>query len=512
LTTVLHAATPSTLRRDRVDPLTHALADQAFSRASGAPLVGGNAIRLLRDAAENFPAMLDAIRAAHGTVHLEMYIVHPDSAGRMFLEALTEAAHRGVRVRVLYDWWGGIQATIRRFWAPLEASGAEVRAFNPPSLLSPLGWVHRDHRKLLVADHRVAIVTGLCIGEEWLGDPERGVDPWRDTGVAVEGPAVADLDMAFADAWQAAGAPLPPHDVPLRDDLAARGDVGLRVIAGTSYSTAMFRVDTLIAALARKRLWLTDAYYAGTSTYVQALRAAAHDGVDVRLLLPGAGSDIAIMQMMSRAGYRTLLEAGVRIFEWNGPMIHAKTAVADGRWSRIGSTNLNIASWMSNWELDVIIEDRQVGEDMEAMYLEDLDRSTEIVLGGRRARRVVRSTPAARLPRPQRRRAGGVAAGALRVGKAVGAAISDTRMLGPEEARLPLASGALLFTLALLGAWKPSALALPIALLCGWIGLGLVASGLTSWVRARRAGRRAAQADAPGGHASQADDRHRPAS
>jgi cardiolipin synthase A/B len=508
---VLHAATPSTLRRDRVDPLTHALADQAFSRASGAPLVGGNAIRLLRDAAENFPAMLDAIGAARDTIHLEMYIVHPDRAGRMFLEALTAAAARGVRVRVLYDWWGGIQTTIRRFWASLEAAGAEVRAFNPPSLLSPLGWVHRDHRKLLVADHRFAVVTGLCIGEQWLGDPERGVEPWRDTGIGVEGPAVADLEVAFADAWQAAGEPLPPSDVPRRDGLPTKGDVGLRVIAGTSYSTAMFRVDTLIAALARKRLWLTDAYYAGTSTYVQALRAAAHDGVDVRLLLPGAGSDLAIMQMMSRAGYRTLLEAGIRIFEWNGAMIHAKTAVADGRWSRIGSTNLNIASWMSNWELDVVIEDSHVGEDMEAMYLEDLDRSTEIVLGGRRGRRVVRSAPASRFPR-RRRRAGGVAAGALRVGKAVGAAISDTRMLGPEEARLPLASGALLFALALLGAWKPIALALPIAVLCGWIGLGLVVSGLASWVRARRAGRRAASVDASGDEASQADERHRPAS
>jgi cardiolipin synthase A/B len=322
------------------------------------------------------------------------------------------------------------------------------------------------------------------------------VEPWRDTGIAIEGPAVADLAAAFAEAWDAAGTPLPPEDMPPRDALPERGDVGLRVIAGTSYSTAMFRVDTLIAALARQRLWLTDAYYAGTSTYVQALRAAAHDGVDVRLLLPGAGSDIAVMQMMSRAGYRTLLEAGIRIFEWNGPMIHAKTAVADGRWGRIGSTNLNVASWMSNWELDVVIEDDAVGAELEAMYVEDLDRSTEIVLGGRRGRRVVHSTPPVRSGR-RRPRASRVAAGALRVGKAVGAAISDTRMLGPEEARLPLAAGALLFALAVLGAWKPPALAFPIAVFSGWIGLGLIVSGLTSWVKAWRARRRARGSDPP---------------
>ena len=129
----------------------------------------------------------------------------------------------------------------------------------------------------------------------------------------------------------------------------------LRVVATVPNTAGLFRVDQLVAAMARKTLWLTDAYYAGTAAYVEALRAAARDGVDVRLLVPGA-SDIPLIRPFSRAGYRPLLEAGVRVFEWNGSMIHAKTAVADGRWARVGSTNLNVASWLGNRELDVIVE------------------------------------------------------------------------------------------------------------------------------------------------------------
>ena len=155
----------------------------------------------------------------------------------------------------------------------------------------------------------------------------------------------------------------PAADLPRRGDRSPpEGEVALRVVAATSGTAGLFRLDTLVAALARKTLWLTDAYYAGTSAYVQALRAAARDGVDVRLLVPGRGSDIALMQAISRAGYRPLLEAGVRVFEWNGPMLHAKTAVADARWARVGSTNLNLASWIGNRELDVVVEDEALRE------------------------------------------------------------------------------------------------------------------------------------------------------
>src|SRR5207244_7474783 len=149
------------------------------------------------------------------------------------------------------------------------------------------------------------------------------------------------------------------------------GQTPLLIVATVPITAGLFRVDQLVAALARHRLWLTDAYYAGTSLYVQALRAAAKDGVDVRLLVPNA-TDIPLLRPLSRAGYRPLLEAGVRVFEWNGTMLHAKTAVADGRWARVGSTNLNLASWLGNRELDVMVEDPPFVKRMEEMYLDDL--------------------------------------------------------------------------------------------------------------------------------------------
>ena len=155
-------------------------------------------------------------------------------------------------------------------------------------------------------------------------------------------------------------------------------------------SGGLFRLDHLIAAAAGGRLWLTDAYFVGLTPYVQALCSAARDDVDVRLLVPGA-SDLPVVSQISRTGYRQLLENGVRVFEWNGSMLHAKSAVADDRWARVGSTNLNIASWLANYELDVAIEDERLVARMAEMYEQDLANATEIVLG-RRYR--VRAVPA----------------------------------------------------------------------------------------------------------------------
>ena len=237
---------------------------------------------------------------------------------------------------------------------------------------APFGWLGRDHRKCIVVDGRVGFVTGLCVAERWAGDPARGRGPWRDTGVEVRGPAVADLARAFADAWDEVGPAIAPDELPRREAIPAAGDVALRVVATVPSTSALYRVDHLVAAIARRTLWITDAYYVGTASYVQALRAAAKDGVDVRLLVPGE-SDLGVVKRLSIAGYRPLLEAGVRIFEWNGSMLHAKTAVADGRWARVGSSNLNLSSWLANWELDVAVEDERFAREMERVYEEDLD-------------------------------------------------------------------------------------------------------------------------------------------
>lgn len=463
------------------------LANQAFSRAAGAMLSRDNAVRLLRDARENYPAWLEAIAGASGHVHFECYIVREDAVGRRFAEALAAAAGRGVRVRVVYDWLGGLGAARGRFWRALRAAGVEVRCYNPPRLDQPLGWLHRDHRKCLEIDGRVAFVTGLCVGQPWEGDPAKDLEPWRDTGVEIRGPAVRDVALSFADTWAALGDPVPVEDVPA--DVAAAGSTALRVVASTAGTGGVFRVDTLVAALARRTLWLADAYYAGTSVYVEGLRAAARDGVDVRLLVPGRGSDVRVVQAVSRAGYRSLLEGGVRVFEWNGPMMHAKTAVADGRWARVGSTNLNLASWVGNRELDVVVEDEAFARQMEEAYAEDLCNATEIVLNPRyKVRRVDEQRP--RRVRGAGGSAGRAAASAMRIGNVLGAAITS-RVLGPAEARLMAKAAAALLALAPLAVVWPRLVAWPLAAAAVWLGIAL----LLGAVRSRR--RRAASLAVP---------------
>ncbi len=461
------------------------LANQAFSRASGAPLREGNRVTLLRNAVENYPAWLAAIAAARHSIHFEMYIIKEDEQGRQFADALIAKATEGVRVRVLYDWVGGVGSASRGFWKRMRAGGVDVRTYNPPRLDRPFGWVSRDHRKLIVVDRAIGFVTGLCVGQAWVGDAARHEDPWRDTGVEVRGPAVADIEAAFAEAWAAVGPPLPDVElVPLSTDATAAGDVGLRVVATVPNTAGLFRVDQLVAAMARKTLWLTDAYYGGTTAYVQALRAAAQDGVDVRLLVPGA-TDIPIIRPFSRAGYRPLLDAGIRVFEWNGSMIHAKTAVADGQWARVGSTNLNIASWMGNRELDVIVEHPPFAKQMEEMFIQDLANATEVVLEKNRVR--VPGAPT-RSQRSASRRGGSggrMVAGAVRVGRTVAAAITNTRVLESVEANIAVVAGLSLAGLAILTVVFPRLVAYPLAGLAAWLGLALLYRGVELFRRGR---------------------------
>jgi cardiolipin synthase len=459
------------------------VADQALSRAAGVPLVDGNAVRLLKDAAENYPAWLDAIAAARRSIHFEIYILHDDAAGKRFSDALIAQAQRGVKVRLIYDWIGALNAAGRSFWRRLRDGGVEVRAFNPPRVSKPLAWLVRDHRKALVVDDTVAYVSGLCVGEAWEGTPH--ADPWRDTGVEIRGPAVADVLAEFAEVWASMGTPLPPEDLCRREEIAAAGTVSLRVVGTRPAAAGMLRLDSLVAGLARERLWITDAYFVGVPGYTQALRAAVADGVDVRLLVPG-GSDLPLVRSLSRAGYRALLEGGVRVFEWNGSMVHAKTAVADGLWARVGSTNLNIQSWMGNWELDVAIEDAGFGAAMERMFEADLENSTEVVLAGplrTASRRREGAAPARRQPWMRRRRGqtSRAAAGAFRIGNTVGAALTARRPLGAAEASILAIGGLFLILLGALAAWKPRGIAYPIAAVAIWLGLSLAGSAWRTW-------------------------------
>ena len=478
------AADPLIPFAGEVQHALRAFADEAFSRAAGAPLIPGNRIRLLRDAQENYAAWMDAIRGAQRTIYFESYIIHSDDIGRQFADLLALKAREGVRVRLIYDWMGALGHTGWGFWRPLRRAGVEVRCFNPPRFDSAFGWLSRDHRKSIVVDGRIAFVTGLCVGRRWAGYPKRGIAPWRDTGVEIEGPAVRDVARAFAAIWADCGASLPESELAGHAAAPAPGAVSLRIIPTRPGTSAIYRLDQLIAALARESIWLTDAYFVGTTSYVQALRAAASDGVDVRLLLPRAG-DVPVVRAISRAGYRTLLEAGVRIFEWNGPMLHAKTAVVDGRWARVGSTNLNLASWLGNWELDVVVEDDGFADQMQAMYLDDLNRSTEIVLTRKRRPRPV--TPRRLRPKPRGGAQGSAnwaAKGVLRIGNFVGASITNRRVLGPAESSLMLMSGVALAALVTITLLLPRVVAGVLALVGAWIAVTLL---VNAWrIRHRR--------------------------
>lgn len=459
-------------------------AHAVFSRAAGAPLFDGNAVRLLLDGGENYAAWREAIRSAKQVVYFENYIIRPDTIGHTFLDELTERARAGVTVRVVLDWFGSL-FTPRSFWRPLLQAGGSVRYHNPPGFRGPLQWFNRDHRKSLVVDGRIGSVSGVCVSDVWLGDAQKKIEPYRDTGIEIRGPAVVDLVGAFAEVWAQNGSPIPEKELAALPEPEAEGEVAVRVIATAPNITNVYRLDLLIAALAQNRLWITDAYFAGTAAYVQALRAAARDGVDVRLLVPG-GSDLPWLRPLTTAGYRPLLEAGVRVFEWNGSMIHAKSAIADERWARVGSTNLNIASWLTNFELDVTIEDEGIVEQMADAYERDLEHSTEIVLKKFRSVRLPPDDGAPARSRPGRGSLARATAGALRFTRTVSAVVTNQRVLSPTDARSLSIAALIGFAFAYLAFAFPRAIAWPVSLLAVVMSALLLARALRARIRRSR--------------------------
>ena len=451
-----------------------ALAGSGFSRVADAALSEGNAIELLCDGPGNFPRWLDAIVKAEHSVHLENYILEDSQIGIEFADALIGAAGRGVKCRVLYDWMGCRMRTRPSFWEKLRHNGVEVRCYNPPHFGNPLSWISRDHRKVLCIDGQVAFTGGLCIGEDWVGHPDKGIPPWRDTAIVIRGPAVADIDAAFADSWKVQGRAIPSRELAGREHQPHAGNLKAWVIAGRPDEMSLYRLEQLVAEIAEDSLWLTDAYFVGTTGYVRALCGAARAGVDVRLLVPGS-NDWPLVGALSRAGYRSLLEAGVRVFEWNGPMLHAKTAVADGCWSRVGSSNSNLASWTSNRELDVTIQDPEFAQAMMAMYEEDLENATEIVLTAGKMRRAKR-TPAGKTLRRRKRYASRsrLLAGTVGLGATVGAALTRQRSLGSVESGVLFTGGVVVTLLSLIGLLAPHFLAYPLALVGAWVGISLL--------------------------------------
>jgi cardiolipin synthase len=368
------------------DPLA-----QALDRAAGSRPIPGNAVELLTDGPEIFGAALDAIGAARRWIHFDNYIFRGDATGRRFAEALAERARAGVPVRLLVDWFGSA-GTPGHFWSRLHRDGVEVRFFGPFKVLDLGANVVRDHRKVIIVDGERAIVGGYCIADEWAGELASGRQPWRETAADIRGPAANALDHAFAHLWSKIGTPLPAGE--LAGDVASRGPCAVRVVAGVPGRDRAYRTMDLMLAAATQRFWVTDAYFMAPRRLFQALLDAARGGVDVRLLVPGT-SDLPWIRNLTRFGYRRLLRDGVRIYEWRGPMLHAKAMVADGRWVRIGSSNLNPSSLFGNWELDVLIESPTLAGVMEAQFRRDLERCAEV-----RARPLLPNTPLLGAARP----------------------------------------------------------------------------------------------------------------
>lgn len=352
---------------------------RALSRATGARPIPGNLLRHLPNSAEALDVMLELMTGARRSIHFENFIVRDDRTGTRFADAWAERARAGVQVRILYDSLG-CRGTGGGFWRELRRAGADVRAFRPVWTSGIIDALTRDHRKILVVDGAYAMTGGLCVGDEWAGDAATRKRPWRDTMVVVQGPAVAALDATFARMWARAGNPLPDDEI--ADRAPECGQSAVRVVEGVPGQSRIYRAVQLLAAAVTERLWITDAYLVAPPPLYAGLVDAARSGVDVRFLLPGT-SDIPIVRMLSRGGYRELLHAGARIFEYKGPMLHAKTLVADHEWVRIGSSNLNVSSLLGNYELDVVVEG-DLTDALAGQFLRDMSESREIVLQARR--------------------------------------------------------------------------------------------------------------------------------
>lgn len=369
----------------------HIAAEEAIS---GQPLVAGNKVTLLDDGPATMRAMMDAVREARDHINLETYIFEADEVGKRLAELLIEKSASGVIVNLIYDSVGGL-STPREFFDRMRKAGIAVLEYHPVNPLQAWGdWDinQRDHRKILVVDGRVAFTGGVNISRVYgrssssvLRSGRRQPDPpdtkhaaWRDTHMQIEGPAVAEFQKLFRETWQReTGKPLRAANY--FPALAPQGKALVRAIGSTPDMEDYAIYKTYISALAHadNYAYLTSAYFVPDGQMLQALIDAAQRGVDVRLIFPSF-TDVEIILHAGRSYYDDLLAAGVRIYERKTAMLHAKTAVIDGVWSTIGSTNLDMRSFLHNDEVNAVILSTDFATRMEALFQRDLQESVEI--------------------------------------------------------------------------------------------------------------------------------------
>ena len=352
---------------------------QTMHALTGAPMSNGNRVEILKNGAQIFPAMLAAIRGAAKTINLEFYIYWDGEIGRLFAETLAERARAGVAVKVILDSVGS--ATMSHSLIDfMQRNGIDLEWYHPIRWYTLSRVNHRTHRKLLVVDGEIGFSGGVGIADEWLGDAD-AKNHWRETVVRVEGPVVAQMQFAFMDNWvKSRGELLTGLDY--FPQIEPHGNHLTQVIKsspseGSSTVKLMYVVSIVSAA---RSIYISSAYFVPDRDTMRALEGAVRRGVDVRVIVPGEHIDVAIARQAARWQYDFLLRRGIRLFEYQPTMMHAKTMVVDGIWSTVGSSNFDDRSFRLNDEVNVNIYDEAIAAQMEAMFQEDLARSEEIKL------------------------------------------------------------------------------------------------------------------------------------
>jgi len=379
---------------------------------SESPLTKGNKVTLLADGPAAYGAMFKAIENAGDHINLESYIIEADETGRRFADLLLRKQVEGVQVNIIYDSVGSFK-TPESFFKRLRDGGIQVVEFNPVNPLNTLGeWslTQRDHRKILIVDGKVAIIGGINISKVYSSAPfkrkrnEKAPIHWRDTDIQIEGPAVGEFQKLFIDTWlKQKGAKLAernyfPAPAPTNGISASansspagkaretasslpkkEGTALVRVVGSTPGQTNRIPFIAYVSAVtfAEHTIHITNSYFIPDDQIVKALTDAARRGVDVKILLPGI-TDSKLALYAQRHLYSELLKSGVKLYECNTSLLHAKTAVVDNVWSTVGSTNMDFLSLLKNDEVNAIILSHDFAGEMEKMFVRDLVHSTEI--------------------------------------------------------------------------------------------------------------------------------------
>ena len=344
---------------------------------TGAPLAPGNRVEVLLNGDETYPRLWEDLRSAQRSITLQLYYGNSGRMADELREILLERAKAGVQVFLLYDAFGTIDIPPGHRDALREA-GIFVQPFRPIRFSTLHLAQNRSHVRGIVIDGKVAWTGGFGIDDKWFGDG-RTNGSWRETNVRFEGPAVRQLQAAFAAGWVEATGVLFTGRVTM-----AEYDDG--VLAGLLYasptigSTPTERFFAVSIAGARKTLYVTNSYFAPDRNFIEQLAAAARRGVDVRILTGGPTTDVHAVRLAGRAYYETLLTAGVRVYEWKPTVLHAKTFVIDGEWLTIGSMNFDNRSMALNDEATLMVSDRMIGQQMVQVFFDDLRYSQEVTM------------------------------------------------------------------------------------------------------------------------------------